>query len=1093
MINLLITNCTNLITDHVMKKDLLFNRNSRYSRALFTLILSVFTLSNSFAQNRQITGRVTAGDDGSTLPGVSVQVKGTTIGTVTAVNGTYSIAAPSNATLVFSFIGYTTQEIAVGNRTAINVKIAPDATTLKEVNVVSVGYGTVRKKDLTGSVSSVGANQIANNPVTTLDQAIQGRAPGVQVTNNDGAPGGGVQIQIRGIGSFGSNEPLYVIDGYPVTTGLGSINQNDIATIDILKDASATAIYGNRASNGVVIITTKRGRKDGVDVSIDALTSVQSEPRMYNVLTAQQFATLAVQRSPANLDNFQVQPEWSNPSSLRNIDWQKELYQTGLKQNYNFAIRGGNEKVQAAFSAGILDQKGIVMGSVFKRYNAGLNVDYTALKWLKSSTSLKYTRSNSKISFGTGGQNAGLGIGSLTKLIPTITGNKLTDQVKDANGNYGFYDPTNQFIGYLGNPVYSIQTQDQKNLNNYFLGTTSLEATIFDGLRIKTNLGVNSTDYSGYYFNPSDTRAFGQYGSAAATALSFYSQNANNTFNVLWENTLSYSKTFGAHSIDFVAGVSEQKDTYRQIGVSGNGSVSDALRTVQSITTVTNLFGNETNTSLASQFARLNYKFMDKYLITGTVRRDGSSRFAPGHQYGIFPSGSVAWRVKNESFLKDVQSIYDLKIRASYGSVGNQFGINPFQYLSQYTSGGAQASANNVGYPFNKIYQPGLVISALPNPNLKWETSNQTDIGFDLGLLGGNLNVTVDYYKKDSRDFLLQIPVPSQTGFTNAARNVGSVRNSGLEFNVEYRESKAPFKYGVGLNFTTVKNKLLTLADGLDAVYNFSNLGLPNVGGNTWTVFSQSKVGGPIGAFYGFKSAGIFQSQAAIDALNANAAAKNGANTFYQSSATQPGDRKFVDVNGDGKITDADRVQLGSPIPKFYTGLNLDASYKQFDFNAFFYASVGNKIFNYAERTLETFGATQGGIGIENISQQYLANAWTPSNSSDRYARITKPDPNGNTRPSDVYVEDGSFLKLKNLQIGYTLPVSLAKSIALSRIRLYVSAQNLFVITKYTGLDPEIGQVADPGNGSRSVTTSGIDVGTYPSSRFYTLGLNVTF
>ncbi|MEX8547138.1 MAG: SusC/RagA family TonB-linked outer membrane protein [Mucilaginibacter sp.] len=1056
-------------------------------------LFAIFTFYSSYAQDRQITGKVTAGDDGSNLPGVSVQVKGTTTGTVTAANGTYAVSAPANATLVFSFIGYTRQEIAVANRSVINIRLPLDNTTLKEVNVVSVGYGTQRRKDLTGSVSSVTAEQIAKTPVTTLDQAIQGRSAGVQVTNNDGAPGGGVQIQIRGIGSFGTNEPLYVIDGYPVTTGLGSINQNDIASIDILKDASATAIYGNRAANGVVIITTKRGRKDGVDVSIDALTSVQSQPKMYNVLTAQQFATLAVQRSAANLDNFQAQPEWSNPASLRNIDWQKALYKTGLKQNYNFAIRGGNEKVQAAFSAGILDQKGIVLGSDFKRYNAGLNVDYTALKWLRSSTSLKYTRSDSKISFGTGGQNAGLGIGSLTKLIPTITGNKLTDQVKDANGNYGFYNPTNQFISYLANPVYAVETQDQKNPTNYFLGTTSLEATIFDGLKIKTNLGVNTNDYSGYYFTPSDTRTVDQYGQAGTSVLSYFSQNANNTFDVLWENTLSYSKTFGAHSIDFVGGVSEQKNTFRRIGVSGNGSVSDALRTVQGITTATNLFGDETNTALASQFARLNYKFMDKYLITGTVRRDGSSRFAPGHQYGVFPSGSVAWRVKNESFLKDVQSVYDLKIRASYGSVGNQLGINPFQYLSQYTSGGAQASADNVGYPFNKIYQPGLVLAALPNPNLKWETSRQTDIGFDLGLLGGNLNVTVDYYRKDSRDFLLQIPVPAQTGFTTAARNVGSVRNSGLEFNVEYRESKAPFKYGIGLNLTTVNNKLLTLADGLDAVYNFSNLGLPNVGGNTWTVFSQSKVGGPIGAFYGFKSAGIFQNQAQIDALNAGTVAKNGANTFYQSSATQPGDRKFVDVDGDGRITDADRVQLGSPIPKFFTGLNLDASYKQFDFNAFFYASVGNKIFNYAERTLETFGATQGGIGIENISQQYLANAWTPSNPSNRYARITKADDNGNTRPSDVYVEDGSFLKLKNLQIGYTLPVALAKSIALSRIRLYVSAQNLFVITKYTGLDPEIGQVADPGNGARSVTTSGIDVGTYPSSRFYTLGLNVTF
>ncbi|RYE25824.1 MAG: SusC/RagA family TonB-linked outer membrane protein, partial [Sphingobacteriaceae bacterium] len=388
-----------------MKKNLLFIKDSKYHRLLLALILTVFTISNSFAQNKQITGKVTANEDGSNLPGVSIQVKGTTTGTVSAVNGTYSISAPPNATLVFSFIGYATQEIAIGSRSVINLRLVLDTKTLQQVNVVSVGYGTTQRKDLTGSVASVGAKQIADVPVTTTDQALQGRAAGVQVTNNDGAPGAGVQVQIRGLGTFGNTDPLYVVDGYPISGGLNQINPNDIASIDILKDASATAIYGTRAANGVVIITTKRGRKDGgVQIGFDTYTSIQSRPRTYNVLDANQFITLTKERATA--DGITIEPEWSNPASLRTIDWQKELYQTGLRQSYNLSLRGGNEKVQTALSLNYFNQKGIVLLSGFKRYSANLNVDYQAAKWLKASSNIKYSRNDSQVRFGSGGQDA---------------------------------------------------------------------------------------------------------------------------------------------------------------------------------------------------------------------------------------------------------------------------------------------------------------------------------------------------------------------------------------------------------------------------------------------------------------------------------------------------------------------------------------------------------------------------------------------------------------------------------------------------------------------------------------------------------------
>jgi TonB-linked SusC/RagA family outer membrane protein len=1069
-----------------MKKQLLFYKNSLNKALILSLFFLAFSAVGAFAQNRPVSGTVTAGDDGSKLPGVSVLVKGTTAGTTTNENGAYTINAPANATLVFSYIGYATQELPVNSRSTINVILNADAQSLQEVNVVAVGYGTARRQDLTGSIASVSSEQLAKVPVTTTDQALQGRAAGVQVTNNDGAPGAGVQVQIRGIGTFGSSDPLYVVDGYPITGGLSQINPNDIASIDILKDASATAIYGTRAANGVVIITTKRGGKGGdVVIDFDAYGSIQSKPNMYEVLNAQEYVALAKERATA--DGISIPEEWNNAEALRTIDWQDVMYQTGYRQNYNLSMRGGNEKVQSALSLNYFDQKGIVIGSTFKRMNASLNTDYQAKSWLKATANIKYTRNDSKVAFGSGGQDAGFGIGSLTKLGPTMTGNPLTDQVVDANGNYGYYPKGNQYLNGQANVYADVQTQDQKNLTNYLLSNFSLEATILPGLRVKTNFGINTNDYSGYYFTPTNNRV-------PNVVLPFYSQSSNNSFDYLWENTVSYTKTFGQHNFDIVGGVSQQENTYRFMGAQGSGQISDVLRNLQSIGSYTNIEGSEASYALASQFARVNYKFGDKYLVTGTIRRDGSSRFGANNRYGIFPSGSVAWRIKNENFLKDSEVISDLKFRASYGEVGLQSSIDLFQYLDLYSTGGNQSSQNSYGYAFNNNYQSGLVLTTPPNPDLKWETSKQTDIGVDAAFLGGKLSLTADYYIKESADFLLRIPVPPQTGFTDLTKNTGSIRNSGFELGITYRESEKAFKYGVGLNLTTVKNKIISLASGQDAIYNLTTLGFPNTGANSWITYTQSKVGSSIGEFYGYRTNGIFQSAADVAAANAAATAANGGvATPYQTSVTQAGDRRFVDVNGDGRVTAADKVSLGSPLPKFFAGLNLDASYQQFDINMLWFASVGNKVFNYQARTLESFGATNGGIGIQNVSREYYENRWTPTNPSDRYARAVKDDPNGNTQPSDVYVEDGSFLKLRSLQIGYSFRDELAKRLGVQRVRLYVSGQNLLTFTKYSGLDPEIGLPSDPSTGTRNVTASGIDIGTYPNSRFYTLGLNVTF
>jgi TonB-dependent starch-binding outer membrane protein SusC len=1066
---------------------------------MFFFLLGTLLLSFQFvsAQGTTVRGRVTAGD--TALQGVTVLVKGSKLATTTDAGGNFSIAASPNATLIFTYVGYASTELKVNNRLTVEVQMESSIKQLDQV--VVVGYGTVKRKDITGAISSITADQIAKVPVTTIDQALQGRSPGVQVTNNDGAPGGGVQVQIRGVGSFGTNDPLYVVDGYPVSGGINTLNPSDIASIDVLKDASATAIYGNRASNGVVIISTKRGRRNGMQVAVDVSTAFQTKPKEYSVLNAQQWGALAYKQ--AAIDGYTALPNWANADTLHEANWQDAVYQTGVKQNYNVAIRGGTDQLQTSFSAGYFDQKGIVLGSDFKRYNLSANLDYTPKKWLKSVSSFKYSRGDSKLPFGTGGQGAGAGVGYLSKLPPTLDGgNLITSQIKDGNGNYGFFNPNNQSVRNWGSgPVYSIETQDQKNLTNYFLGSTSLEVTLLPGLRIKTNVGVNTNDYSGYYFSPSDTRALAQYGTGTTTTLNFYNQSANNTFEWLWENTIAYTKTFGAHSIDFVGGYSSQDNTFRQIGGQGNNLVSDQLRDLQDLPAVTNVYGNQTTITLASQFGRINYGYDDKYLITGTVRRDGSSRFAPGHQYGVFPSGSVAWKAKKENFLKDVTAITDLKFRASYGEIGNQFNAGAFQFLSQYTSGPGANNQGNNGYPFNKVYQPGLVLTGIPNPDLKWETSDQTDIGMDASFLNGALSLTVDYYKKKSRDFLLQVPIPAQSGFTTAYQNVGSISNSGIELNLTYAHTSGNgFHYNVGFNITTVSNKLLSLTNSLNYITNLASLGFPTTGSNNWGTYSKSQVGGPIGEFYGYKSAGIFQTQSEIDALNAISQAKYGAGNNYQptsgpAKSAVPGDRKFIDINGDGRITADDQVALGSPIPKFYGGVTFDATYKNFDFSAFLYGTYGNKIFNYQERTLESFETSTGSVGIENIGTKYYQNAWSGKNPSNRYAIISANDFNVNTRPSDVYVENGSYLRLRNLSVGYTIPAAMMGSTGL-KLRVYITGQNLFTITKYTGLDPEIGipQGTDAnGNSVRNVTASGVDVGTYPSSKYFTLGLNVTF
>jgi TonB-linked SusC/RagA family outer membrane protein len=1023
--------------------------------------------------------------------GATITAKGASAATQTSSDGSFSLSVPNGITrLTVTSVGFESKEISIAGQTNLSVSLRTTTASLNEV--VVVGYGTQRRKDVTGAISSVNAAQIEKVPITTAEQALQGRAAGVQIINNDASPGSNISVLIRGVGSLasGGNNPLYVIDGYPTTGGINNINPNDIASIDVLKDASATAIYGIRAANGVVIITTKKGIKNRMQVTLDAYSAIQSEPEKYDLLNAQQFATLSNEVEDADsTHSYQGLPIWRTPQALHTIDWQNAVYRPGLTQNYTVGIRGGSDKVQAAMSLGYYDQKGIVIGSFFKRYSLSLNLDYQATSWLKSSTSVKYSYQDA---------NNPLGTGNLLNVAtnpPTMdSGSRLTTQIKDLNGNYGFYNPLNNVVSSFGNPVYSVEANQYSNITNYVLASSSLEATIFNGLKIKSNVGANVNNFASFYLQPEDNRASLQYPGTIVTPANYH-QTLNRSFEWLWENTIAYDKSFGLHTINFVGGFSAQKNTWTGTGGGGipPNSVTRDLSLVTNLTLDQNIPGTNTgngqNTyTLASEFARLTYLFSDKYMLTATVRRDGSSKFDTGHKYGVFPSVAIGWRIKNESFLRDANWIYDLKFRGSWGEVGNEAPIGLFQYQSLY-AGNFPSNVNgggndNLGYPFNKIYQNGIAQIQPANPTLKWETDKQTDIGIDAAFLHGALTVTADWFNRDSKDFLLRLAAPAQTGYNFITRNVGSMNNKGVEIAINYRGNGGKdFQYGIGLTWSRIKNKLTSITSGTDFVTNFGGLGLNGFQG--WDEFTRSYIGKPVGEFFGYKAIGIYQSKAQIDALNAKAPG----GIYRPGAVAVPGDRYFADINGDGLANADDRVPIGSPQPDFFGGLNLDATYKAWDINLYFYGSYGNKILNYVEANLESL-ARRGGVGSENVSVAYYQNHWTPTNPSNRYARaVGTPGDNSsiNNVPSSVWIEDGSFLKLKNVSIGYTLPTSLLNRYSISKIRLYVSSQNLFVITKYTGLDPEIG--IQGGN----ATQNGVDNGTYPSSRYFTFGLNVTF
>ena len=1048
--------------------------------------------ANSISSMEQTVSGTIKDANGNPLPGVTVLEKGTSNGAVTDIDGKFTMTvAGTESVLVMSSVGFITLEITVGNQTVFDLILEEDLTALEEVIVVA--YGTAAKKDLTGAVSVVSAEDLNVFPATRVDEALQGKAAGVQVTSNSGTPGASVTVNIRGVGTFGNTTPLYIVDGYP-TRDISFINPTTIESLTVLKDASATALYGVRASNGVVIIETKEGAKGKVEVEVNSFIGFRSSPQELNVLDVNQFASFATELSSSSdarvRGNAMPYTGWSNPSGLLNINWQDEIFDRAVRRSSTVNVRGGGENSRVAFSAGIYDEEGTLLGSEYTRYDIGLNASYDISDKLRLNANVKYISSQNVQSLGTG-RDALLNLFSTIPHLAPIGeannngGTNPTNLPVDADGNFGaFPDVGGEAFRDGRNWVARALENDVDNLNTTILANADIQWDIIGGVSTQIRVGARVDNYAASYFQPEYYRSNGNLDVRPNASFS----NDSGTFNEwLAEYILRYDKTFAdRHKVGVMAGASVQRSFFRSTRGTGVGFLNNQVRSVAAADQITRAEGFRNRTTLASSFARLNYDFDSKYYVTATIRRDGRGDvFAPGNQFGTFPSVAVGWNIDEESFFQNTPFDF-LKLRGSWGITGNAEGIPSFLFTPFYVS---DAGVNNTNYAFSESNSTlGLVPRGSANPNLRWEEQIQMNIGIEGAVLDNSLYFTVDYFTKESDGLLFEATVPIQSGFAVQPQNGATVVNKGFEFLVGHRKRVGDFIWDINANFTTIDNEI-TRINSRSGIAVFSNEFLDGFFTNGfWYDVTQSRVGGEAGTFYGFVADGIFQTQAEIDALNALAPDGN-----YQDSDTSPGDRRFVDLNGDGEITSDDRTTIGSPIPDFYGSVNLNFSYKAFDVAFNFYGTYGNEILNLVKRELESASGYGNNSSFSSVSTEYYFNRWNGEGSTNEFARALIDD-NAiqNNRASSYFVEDGSYLRLRNVTIGYSLPPSIINKVGLGSVRFYASIQNLFTITNYSGYDPEIGQNADI-NGNSSVTTRGIDAGAYPLSKSYTFGLNLKF
>jgi TonB-linked SusC/RagA family outer membrane protein len=1081
----------------------------RSATAFMFILLGIFSLT-AFSQSVNVTGTVF--DKAGALPGVTIKVKGTTAVTSSDSKGGFSIKAPEkNATLVFTFIGYQAKEVLIGSRTKIDVVLSETSSDLNEVVVVA--YGTTKKKDLTGAVGIVDMKDIQKAPVTSIDNALEGRLAGVQVTSDDGQPGANAEIVIRGVGSVTqSTAPLYVIDGFPQEdANFNSINPQDIASIEVLKDASATAIYGSRGANGVIIITTKKGVSPTPQITYNANVGFQNSISTVKLMDAYDFVKLQNDINPyyANYVYFSNGKTLEDYKNAPTIDWQSLLFNKSPEfQTHSLSVTGRSQKTSYVISGNYTGQDGLIIKSGFNRKQGRIVLDQDINTKLRVGVNANYAQTESygatpSIQANPTGNTQNNQQFNLMYTIwsyrPVLSSratdpNFIYDQLVDNNIDDGGVAGTGSVNPYINT------SNDINNRYTYTLNANSyLEYQIIPGLRLRITAGINKVTGRNDVFHNSQTSS----GSPSTTNGALYGVNGSvsniNSFSFTNENTLTYNKTINKDNVfDALIGYSSQNMNTSSNGFAATNLPNESLGingigqgTPSSVNSAASL------NALQSYFARVNYTYSQNYLFTVNFRGDGSSKFSPQNRWGYFPSGAFAWRFSGENFMKSFTWIDDAKLRTSYGIIGNNR-VSDFAYLSQLTSG------TNIYSSFNDQNQYGSVVSTISNYNLKWETTYETDLGLDLSMFNGRLTFGTDYYKRITKNLLLNAPVPYSTGFSTAYENIGSISNEGLEFTIgTININTKNFNWSSSFNISFNRNRVLALTGGQVAL-----LTSKSFNASMTTPNYIAKVGGPVAEFYGYVANGNYQYSDFYKIPNGTSGfyyvLKEGI-PYYGSKnslaspntnpalVVQPGDPKFKDLNGDGFIDANDFTSIGSPYPTNYGGFSNNFTYKGFDLNVFLQWSYGNQIMN--ANTIAFDGGTSApqsgssitanlGVVNNNMFESYV-NRWTPTNPSNEYPRVNA-NAGGIREYTTRDIEDGSYLRLKTVSLGYNLPKKLLSRYNINNFRLSLSGQNLLTWTKYTGPDPEVSTA------SGSALTPGFDFSPYPRTRVFTLGATIT-
>jgi TonB-dependent starch-binding outer membrane protein SusC len=1093
-----------------------------------TILLSIFITSsvladngnNSAAQKQKVTGTVYDATTKEPLIGVNVVIQGTTIGAITDANGRYSIDVPDiNSVLILSYMGYVTQNVTVNNQSVIDIQLQPDVQKLNEVIVV--GYGTTKKSDITGSVTSVNTKDIMKLAPTNILQGLKGQAAGVMVSAQDGSPDANSAVQIRGVGTvFGTTKPLYVIDGVVVGDNANFLSPSDVESVEILKDASATAIYGAAGANGIIMITTKHGSVGSTHLTFTADFGIQQLAKTLDVGNVDQYAK-NIRQARVNDGTSVVNPIFSEQydGKRKNIDWQKEMTRVALKQQYSLSAQGGTEKTQQYVSVSYLNHDGIVINSNARRLTARANVVTKVANFIEMGGDVNFVHNESR------GNNAAIdnntNLSSLRDwafLCPTMdyidpgTHKLVSPNVINANGTYGSpiqADLGSTYDGQLSNNIVAEQyEQNGVTKRNQTILSAYLNIKLLKGLTFKT---VGSYNFSSENYNRfwGDKKRYEPDGITRIKLRNYKTDlnldiNNNNYNTLALESYLTYNWKSDIHDITLMAGNSVRREFGSWSNCSGVGFPGESIRDIRLTDDPARRTGSgalNLEVHNLSYFGRLQYSLMDRYILTGTIRRDGSSRFGPENTWGTFPSAAFAWRVSQESFLKDNPIVNNLKLRFGWGQTGNSgnqnsdlatIGLTSSKvYYNYYPQNGILGAGSS-----SRIAASGFT-AVLADPKLKWETNEQINIGVDLGLVYG-LNLTLDYFVRKTKDLLNYQQIRSSSGFTQVYTNLGSIENKGFEISLNYsRQINQDWHIGATVTASHVKNEIVSIGkdiyfQNMDESGDKSNMGAVGaVSGTHWDNHSIMREGYAVGSFYGYKVDGIYRQPSDVDDANNAAKALGHSNGYNNGNATVAGDYKFKDIAGnadgspDGYLSEADMTILGDGFPKLNYGLNLNASYKNWDIMVYGYGAAGLKIYSYSAMTVSDMFPSDNGT-TPNVLNDVAQNAWRPDNIDGQYARLTFLDKNYNMRGSDAWVKTGDYFKISNIQIGYTLGKNILKAFHLESVRISASIQNVCTISSYN-------KYGDPEAGQGNAVYTGLDTGRYPMPRIYCFGLNLQF